>query len=158
MEIRMSRFAIYETEVGFFRIAHDQNKVILLERVQEPKIPSLGVPTELTNQVYRQLVEYFKGNRKVFDFPYEMRGTDFQKKVWGALCNIPYGETCTYKEIAERIGNQKASRAVGMANHKNPLGIVVPCHRVIGANGQLVGYAGGLPMKKWLLELEEQNK
>lgn len=100
--------------------------------------------------------EYLRGNRHDFDFPYELDGTDFQKKVWNALCQIPYGETRTYKQIAMVVGNPKASRAVGMVNNKNLLTIVVLCHRVVGTNGNLIGYAGGLNMKKTLLELERK--
>ena len=108
----------------------------------------------MTDTVYSQINEYLDGSRKTFNFPYELRGTEFQKKVWTELCKIPYGETRTYKDIAVAIGNPKASRAVGMANNKNPIIIAVPCHRVIGANGSLTGYAGGLGMKAALLSLE----
>lgn len=102
-------------------------------------------------------MEYLSGKRKAFDFAFELDGTDFQNKVWEELTHIPYGETRTYKEIAIAIGNPKASRAVGMANNKNPISIVVPCHRVIGFDGKLVGYAGGLDMKKALIDLELRN-
>jgi len=94
----------------------------------------------------------------MFDFKYDLQGTDFQKKVWHALEQIPYGETRSYKDIATAIGNAKASRAVGMANNRNPITIAVPCHRVIGSSGKLVGYAGGLEMKEKVLELESKNK
>lgn len=113
--------------------------------------------TELLQEAYQQLKEYFSGNRKTFDLPIHLEGTEFQKKVWAALQTIPYGETRTYGEIAEQIGNHKASRAVGGANHNNPIMIIVPCHRVIGANGSLVGFGGGLDMKKYLLELEKRK-
>ena len=95
-----------------------------------------------------------KGERKKFDLPLNPKGTDFQKQVWKILCEIPYGETRSYKQIAEAIGNPKAVRAVGMANHRNPLLIVVPCHRVIGADGKLVEYGAGLDKKEFLLQLE----
>lgn len=111
--------------------------------------------TELIRETKRQLDEYFKGDRTTFDLPLDMEGTPFQVKVWHALQAIPYGETRTYKEIAEVIGNPKAVRAVGMANHVNPFIIVVPCHRVIGTNGKLTGYAAGLDKKLLLLELEK---
>jgi len=104
-----------------------------------------------------QLHEYFNGVRQAFDFPMNPRGTDFQKSVWTALIAIPYGETRTYRAIAEQIGNPKAVRAVGMANNRNPLPIVVPCHRVIGSNGALVGYAGGLDVKRFLIDLEKRD-
>ena len=110
--------------------------------------------TALIKEAYRQLSEYLKGERKAFDLPLNPKGTDFQKRVWRALCDIPYGETRSYKQIAEAIGNPKAVRAVGMANNRNPITIVVPCHRVIGADGKLVGYGGGLEMKEFLLRLE----
>ena len=104
--------------------------------------------------VISQLDEYFQGKRKDFSLPILFDGTLFQKKVWQALTKIPYGQTVTYKDIAVKIGNPKAVRAVGNANNRNPLGIVVPCHRVIGTNGKLVGYGGGLDMKEKLLKLE----
>lgn len=110
--------------------------------------------TDLTDETARQLTEYFNGQRKTFDLPLRMVGTPFQVRVWKALQDIPYGETRTYKQIAEAIGNPKACRAVGGANNKNGLPVVVPCHRVIGTNGQLVGFAGGMEVKKYLLSLE----
>jgi methylated-DNA-[protein]-cysteine S-methyltransferase len=102
----------------------------------------------------RQLGEYFAGERTIFELPLAPRGTAFQRKVWDALCRIEYGTTRTYGQIADEIGARGAARAVGAANHDNPIAIVVPCHRVIGANGSLVGYAGGLAQKRALLELE----
>lgn len=105
-----------------------------------------------------QLNEYFSGTRKAFALPLHIGGTAFQNRVWNELCNIPYGETISYKQLAERIGNPKACRAVGMANNKNKLPIIIPCHRVIGANGSLTGYAYGLDVKRTLLELELNNK
>lgn len=101
-----------------------------------------------------QLEEYFAGKRKAFDLPLEPGGTEFQKKVWSALQEIPYGKMCTYGELAVKIGNPRASRAVGGANNKNPIAIVIPCHRVIGADGTLVGYAAGLQIKEKLLRFE----
>ena len=114
--------------------------------------------TNLLLEAKKQLEEYFEGKRREFDLPIKQEGTDFQKKVWKALCEIPYGETRTYKEVAKMVGNEKASRAVGMANNKNNIPIIVPCHRVIGSNGKLVGYALGLDVKKYLLDLESKNK
>ncbi len=101
-----------------------------------------------------QLRQYFAGERQVFDLPLDLRGTDFQLRVWEALCTIPYGEAVSYKHIAEQIGSPAAVRAVGGANNRNPVSIIVPCHRVIGMNGQLVGYGGGLDHKQYLLGLE----
>ena len=112
------------------------------------------VETPVIKEAYRQLMEYLQGKRKIFDLPLRMNGTDFQVRVWKALLDIPYGETRSYKQIAEAVGNPKAVRAVGMANNRNPLLVVVPCHRVIGANGKLVGYAVGLDKKEYLLRLE----
>lgn len=101
-----------------------------------------------------QLKEYFDGSRSVFDLPLDLIGTDFQKNVWRAMLEIPYGKTASYKDIAIRVGNPKATRAVGMANNKNKIAVVVPCHRIIGTDGRLVGYAGGLHIKERLLLLE----
>lgn len=111
------------------------------------------VPAELEEAV-TQLNEYFEGGRKNFDFKINPAGTDFQKKVWDALIDIPYGKTMSYHQLAVKLGDVKAIRAVASANGKNPLWIVVPCHRVIGTDGSLTGYAGGLWRKKWLLEHE----
>jgi methylated-DNA-[protein]-cysteine S-methyltransferase len=111
--------------------------------------------TPLIKDAYRQLSEYLKGERKGFDLPLLIKGTTFQQQVWKALLEIPYGETRSYKQIAVAIGNPKAVRAVGMANNRNPLLIVVPCHRVIGANGKLVGYGAGIEKKEFLLRLEK---
>lgn len=113
--------------------------------------------TDLLKAALGQLKEYFDGVRREFDLPLAPRGTDFQRRVWEALREIPYGETRSYKEIALRTGNGKACRAVGMANNRNPLGIVIPCHRVVGSDGRLVGYAGGLDRKRRLLELERRG-
>ena len=116
-----------------------------------------GEKTFLLAQAETQLREYFNGKRQEFDLPLSVSGTEFQKKVWKALREIPYGETRSYGDIAKYIGKPTAARAVGMANHHNPIIIVIPCHRVIGAKGDLVGYAGGLDTKKRLLSLEAQH-
>ena len=105
----------------------------------------------------RQFDAYFRGERTEFDLPLAPRGTAFQRDVWTALCDIPYGETISYSELAQRIGRPRAVRAVGLANGANPLSIIVPCHRVIGANGSLTGYGGGLNAKRWLLDLEQRR-
>jgi methylated-DNA-[protein]-cysteine S-methyltransferase len=112
---------------------------------------------KLTDEAASQLNEYFSGNRRRFDVPLHPHGTPFQQSVWDALLSIPYGDTRSYKQVAQMIGKPDASRAVGMANNKNPIMIIIPCHRVIGSNGSLVGYAGGLDMKRELLELEKRN-
>ncbi|MEF9840683.1 MAG: methylated-DNA--[protein]-cysteine S-methyltransferase [Lachnospiraceae bacterium] len=113
--------------------------------------------TTLIREACHQLEEYFKGERETFALPLELNGSNFQKKVWKELIRIPYGETKSYKQIAEAVSNNRACRAVGMANNKNPIPIIIPCHRVIGASGKLVGYAGGLERKNWLLELEKSR-
>ena len=114
--------------------------------------------TPLLLEAERQLAEYFAGKRKTFDLPLAPKGTAFQRSVWQALRDIPYGETRSYGEIARAVGNPKASRAVGMANHRNPVPVLIPCHRVIGADGTLTGYGGGTERKALLLALETSNK
>ena len=114
-------------------------------------------PTPLLLEAKKQLEEYFAGRRREFQLPLAPKGTEFQQKVWKALLDIPYGETRSYGEIARAIGNPKASRAVGMANNRNPIAIIIPCHRVIGSTGKLVGYGGGLDKKEFLLNLERQK-
>lgn len=113
--------------------------------------------TELLSMATIQLDEYFQGKRTTFSLPFKLTGTPFQLAVWKELQNIPYGQTTSYKEIAQKINKPKACRAVGMANNKNPLPIIIPCHRVIGSNGKLIGYAGGLKLKNYLLELEKSH-
>lgn len=117
-----------------------------------------GPSCPLLEQAEQELREYFENARCEFTIPLSASGTVFQKRVWDALRAIPYGETASYAEIAERIGNPKACRAVGSANHQNPLPIVIPCHRVIGKNGDLTGYAGGMEMKEFLLGLETRKR
>lgn len=125
----------------------DPGRVKLPELVEDNRHPILNLAEE-------QLVEYFKGKRKTFSIPLEMHGTEFQKKVWSALLTIPFGETRSYGELAKQIRKPSASRAVGAANGRNPVSILVPCHRVIGASGKLTGFAGGLKNKSILLSLE----
>ncbi len=117
-----------------------------------------NVQHEINSEVQMQLTEYEQGKRKVFDLALHLKGTDFQKLVWNALLAIPFGETRTYQEIAVQIGRPKALRAVGGACNRNPIGIIVPCHRVIGKNGNLTGYAGGLWYKELLLKHENDGK
>ena len=149
-------FAVYETPFGYMRMTYEGDKIIDLEIIRD--VEDRGVSTQITDMTYNEIIEYFEGKRKEFDFPYELRGTEFQNKVWKALCDIPYGETKTYKDIAIAVGNTKASRAVGMACNRNPIMIAVPCHRVIGSNKKLVGYAGGIDMKRRLIDMENENK
>lgn len=153
----MENYVIYETEIGLISIGYVDDSIVYFKKVDAVSI-SGSKKNELTDRAYSQLVEYLNGERKIFDFKYSLRGTEFQKKVWKELCNIPYGETRTYKEIAISIGKPNVYRAVGLANNKNPVTIVVPCHRVVGSSGELVGYAGGLDMKKKLLSLEKKHK
>lgn len=120
----------------------------------EPATPGTLQDQEVTKEVARQLEAYFAGSRKSFDLPLAPKGTPFQNLAWQALREIPYGETRSYKEQAQAIGRPTAVRAIGSANNRNPIPIIIPCHRVIGANGALVGYAGGLVIKKTLLQLE----
>jgi methylated-DNA-[protein]-cysteine S-methyltransferase len=109
---------------------------------------------EMESHITTQLDQYFSGKRTAFDLPLDIRGTDFQKKVWIELLKIPYAKTISYKDLSLKVGNLKAIRAVGAANGANPISIIIPCHRVIGSDGSLTGYAGGLWRKQWLLELE----
>lgn len=110
------------------------------------------------SNIITQINDYFLGKRIQFDLKLNLQGTDYQKKVWHALMNIPYGETVTYKDIAIKIGNSNSARAVGMANNKNPIPLIIPCHRVIGSNGKMVGYAPGIDLKVKLLDLERRFK
>ena len=143
----------YETKLGSVTIIEEDGALLAIttHRTYE----GIEQETLLIKEAYSQLSEYLLGERKSFDLPLKPRGTVFQQQVWKALCDIPYGETRSYKQIAEAIGNPKAVRAVGMANNRNPLLIVVPCHRVIGANGKLVGYGAGIDKKEFLLKLEK---
>ena len=143
----------YETKLGSVTFVEEDGALLAI--TTHLTYEGKRIETPLIKEAYKQLSEYLKGERKCFDLPFNPRGTEFQRQVWKALCDIPYGETRSYKQIAEAIGNPKAVRAVGMANNRNPLLIVVPCHRVIGANGKLVGYAAGIEKKEFLLKLEK---
>ena len=153
--IDMEKVFFYETPVGKLCIGEEDGVIV---RTTWSKIPTEYIleETKLILRCKMQLDEYFRGERKTVALPLAPKGTDFQKKVWNALQEIPYGETRTYGEIAAAVGNPKAARAVGMANNKNPIGIIIPCHRVVGADGKLVGYAGGMDKKEWLLQLERK--
>lgn len=150
-----------KTPIGIITIKEKNNKIIELQLnsnlVQPIKENEKIKETPLLIETEKQLTEYFNKTRTKFDLPLAPQGTDFMKRVWKELIKIPYGETRTYKQIAQKIGNEKASRAVGMANNKNPIPIIIPCHRVIGANNKLVGYALGLDKKEFLLNLEKNN-
>ena len=129
--------AIYHSPVGAFQLCYEDGAVTELKKA-DGEIAADG-PNDLTALVFHQLDEYFAGSRKTFDFPIQVHGTPFQQAVWAELRKIPYGQTRSYQDIARAIGRPKAVRAVGMANHANPVFIVIPCHRVIGKNGSLVG-------------------
>ena len=149
------RYAIMDTPVGSLTVVSTSKGLAAVRFGAFP--PTDGVADEDANRPYtRQLAEYFDGRRERFDLPLDLNGTPFQLSVWGELCAIPYGETRSYGEIARKLGKPRAARAVGMANHDNPIAVVVPCHRVIGANGTLTGYAGGLDRKKKLLSIEQR--
>jgi methylated-DNA-[protein]-cysteine S-methyltransferase len=146
----------YETSIGKIVICENGTEITHLSFEGEAYPSDSQISeTPLLSEAGRQLTEYLEGKRSTFELPLSPEGTEFQKKVWNVLRTIPYGETFSYKQVAVAVGNPKASRAVGMANNKNPLAIFIPCHRVIGANGKLVGYAGGLPLKEKLLEIEK---
>jgi len=149
----MMHYAYYPFALGFFQIGYENEVLLSLKKVE--KSAEQNETCCFTDTIYHQLEAYLRGERKCFDLSFSLKGTAFQKKVWHALCQIPYGETRSYQEIAIAIHNPKACRAVGNANNKNPIALIVPCHRVIGANGNLVGYAGGLEMKKYLLTIEK---
>jgi len=142
-----------DSPVGLIGISEKEGAIcsVFFARQAEPE----GKATSILHEAQKQLTEYFNKKRNFFDLVLSEEGTDFQKKVWQALRTIPYGQTRSYKQIAELIGQPKAARAVGMANNKNPIAIITPCHRVIGADGSLVGYASGLKIKQILLDLEK---
>ncbi|SNY95143.1 methylated-DNA--[protein]-cysteine S-methyltransferase [Flagellimonas pacifica] len=148
--------AYLQTPIGLTEFEGDENGLAAV-RVLDTKKPIGIIPEVLEDAVY-QFREYFEGNRKNFDLKLNPLGTDFQKNVWKLLQEIPFGKTISYLELSKKLGDPKAIRAVASANGKNPLWIIVPCHRVIGSNGDLVGYAGGLHRKKWLLEHESPAK
>lgn len=155
----MKNIYFYQTELGTIGIAENGSAItdLWFEREEAPEDAALR-ETDLLKEAGRQLQAYLAGDLKVFSLPLAPSGTEFQLRVWESLRTIPYGETRSYKEVARSIGNEKACRAVGMANNRNPVSIVIPCHRVIGANGKLVGYGGGLPIKERLLRLERQYR
>ena len=145
-----------QTPLGTAEICGDENGISEVKITDAEAGSSEEVPEEL-QPATRQLSAYFEGNLKEFDLKLNPAGTDFQKKVWAALLQIPYGTTTSYLELSKKLGDVKAIRAVAAANGKNPLWVIVPCHRVIGSDGSLTGYAGGLARKKWLLEHENPS-
>lgn len=151
-----------ETPVGLLKLVADENGIMALlwenDRVSRVKLPKTVYAENhpVLKKAAKQLTEYFAGKRTDFDLPLSPLGTEFQKKTWKALSQIPFGETRTYAQIAKKIGSPKACRAVGAANGRNPISIIVPCHRVIGANGSMTGFAGGIKTKIWLLDFEKK--
>lgn len=143
----------YDTKIGRIYITAEDNYVT---GISCKKNDEEEKETPLIKKTIQQLTEYFEGQRKTFDLPLKIDGTEFQKRTWLELTKIPYGKTISYKELAKAVGNEKACRAVGMANNKNKIMIIIPCHRVIGSNGDLTGYAGGVNIKKQLLDLEAE--
>ncbi|MFI3315960.1 MAG: methylated-DNA--[protein]-cysteine S-methyltransferase [Rikenellaceae bacterium] len=149
-----TNFAIYPSPLGFIRIEHRASRLSAL-RILEREPDEFGARDTFCDMVYEQLSEYFRGERRRFDIELDLSGcTPFQVKVYEQLLQIPYGQTSAYKQIAITVGNPNASRAVGGANNRNPIHIIIPCHRVIGANGSLTGYASGVGVKESLLNLE----
>jgi methylated-DNA-[protein]-cysteine S-methyltransferase len=147
---------IHDSPIGPLSLASNGAGLthLIFDGAREPS----GVEDEVLAAARRQLDDYFAGKRNGFDLPLDPAGTDFQRRVWMALRDIPFGQTVAYANIAARIGAPKAMRAVGAANGRNPIAIIVPCHRVIGANGTLTGFAGGLPRKQFLLQLERGQR
>lgn len=148
----------YQSPIGVLEMIGSMNEIysiMFVDREQIQHTIQEETPKVLIDCL-KQIDEYFKGTRQVFTFPYKLEGTNFQQTVWKALASIPFGETGTYKELAIRINNEKAIRAVGHANGRNKLSIVIPCHRIIGSSGKLTGYAGGLCRKEWLLQHEKE--
>ena len=153
----MKIFTTVNSPIGFLTIACENG--FITDVVFDADFPDGEIGSSpLLDTAVSQLSEYFEGKRKNFDLPLKFGGTEFQARVWQELLKIPFSNTISYKELAERIGNAKACRAVGMANNKNPIPIIIPCHRVVGSNGNLTGYAGGLDIKKFLLDLEQTQE
>jgi methylated-DNA-[protein]-cysteine S-methyltransferase len=149
------RYSIFNSPVGPLMLVGDEKALTALYLPgRHPATAGLTRDDARFAEESRQLAEYFEGSRSSFDFPLRPAGGPFQRRVWEELRAIPYGETASYGELARRLGAPGSARAVGAANGRNPLPIVIPCHRVIGSNGQLVGFGGGLPVKQWLLALE----
>lgn len=148
-------YGYYHSPIGILEIIASEDAMISAMYVEKEKEST--EQSQILNEAIRQFDEYFSGTRREFDIKCQIQGTEFQRKVWGALKEIPYGVTLSYKGIATQIGNKKASRAVGNANSKNIISIIIPCHRVIGADKSLTGYAGGINRKQWLIKHEAEN-
>lgn len=145
--------AFYKTEIGVLEIVGTENAIKSINFIAKKSMPNNKIP-ECLKECIKQLDEYFKGKRKEFSLNLDPDGTDFQKQVWKQLTKIPFGRTVSYGDVARGIGNSKASRAVGGAIGSNKISIIIPCHRVIGSDGSLTGFGGGLWRKKWLLKHE----
>lgn len=150
--------AYYNSPIGMVEIVSDENSIIELSFVENTMENNLRNIPQVLQSALQQVEEYFIGQRSVFDIPLKAEGTEFQQKVWQSLIEVPYGATACYGDIAGVVGNSKACRAVGGANNKNKIAIVIPCHRIVGADGSLTGYAGGLWRKEWLLKHEKDHK
>ena len=154
-----TRRGFFASPVGMLELCERDGYLTELNFSSSPReeiAPALPLSPVLET-CFQELHEYFRGTRRIFTIPLKLKGTPFQERVWQALREIPYGETRSYQDIALAVGNPKALRAVGGANHRNPVALIVPCHRVIGKDGSLTGFGGGLPIKKWLLEHEKQH-
>jgi methylated-DNA-[protein]-cysteine S-methyltransferase len=147
--------AFFRSPVGAIEIIGTEHGLTALHFIGQK--PGRARPDHWLEEAVKQLDEYFRGERKEFSLKLDLRGTEFQKKVWCELQKVPYGRTVSYAEVAAAVGRPKAARAVGQANHHNPIAIVVPCHRIIGRDGRLIGYGGGLWRKDWLLAHEKKN-
>ena len=147
----------YKSSIGVVRVKGNDEGILFVDFIDDEQKKDERLNPIITDCI-NQLDEYFSGKRKEFNIKLSLEGTEFQKNVWQALLEIPFGETKSYKDIAVRINNEKAVRAVGGANHNNKISIIVPCHRVIGKSGKMVGYGGGLWRKEWLLEHERIYK
>ncbi len=145
---------ILDSPVGLIEIKGSEEFISSALFIDKAPLPSAEKIPLLLLDAKRQLLEYFSGSRKEFDLPLQQDGTEFQQKVWAELCKIPFGETISYHDLAKRLGDAKTIRAAGTANGKNKIGVIVPCHRVIGSDGSLTGYAGGIDRKDWLLRHE----
>ncbi|MGI6442551.1 MAG: methylated-DNA--[protein]-cysteine S-methyltransferase [Synergistaceae bacterium] len=156
----MKKYYIYDFDViGKLTITEENDFItnIDFEGTYEENKNAILEESKLIRKAYSQLKEYFEGSRKKFDLPIKADGTAFQSSCWNEFIKIPYGNTRSYKQIAESVGSPKACRAVGMAANRNPIGIIIPCHRILGADGALVGFGGGLKIKEYLLSLEKNN-
>lgn len=150
--------AYMDSPIGKLRLTADSEGLREVHILQAGEVVASATPgSDLLTEAIRQLDAYFKGKLTRFDLPLAPRGTEFQRRVWITLAGIPAGKTISYQELARKLGDPKCIRAAGTANGKNPIGIIIPCHRVIGSDGGLVGYAGGLPAKQWLLAHEQRH-